>query len=143
MDTVYYLNLALYSVTASDQSFMKKKHVLMRVQSICAIGKLASKLVILNSLPSQASKNKDIHGDDGAKQIGKPNFNLQPPDALVDGHDDDDHEGAADGMEKHDNRIENQGPVNLQVRQSRPESRKKSQGPVNLQVCEQFEAQHL
>ena len=90
----------------------------MRIHNICVIDKLASKLVFLNTHSLQASKNKDIHGDDGAKQIGKPNFNLQPPDAHVDGHDDDDHEGAADGMEKHDNRIENQGPVNLQVRKS-------------------------
>ena len=64
----------------------------------------------------EAIKDKDLHGGEEQKQIAKPNFNPQiphPDDGVVDS---DNQEGAADGAGgNHDNRIENQGPVNLQV----------------------------
>ena len=63
----------------------------------------------------KASKDKDIHAD-GQEQIGRPNFDInQPLDSIK--SKEDQHEGAADGaLGHHDGRIENQGPVNLQVR---------------------------
>lgn len=62
----------------------------------------------------KASKDKDIHAE-GPEQIGRPNFNINHP---LDGRDEDQHEGAAEGaLGHHDGRIENQGPVNLQVQE--------------------------
>ena len=69
----------------------------------------------------KASKDKDIHAE-GPEQIGRPNFNINHPLGGRDSHPrdrrdtEDQLEGAADGaLGHHDGRIENQGPVNLQV----------------------------